>query len=111
MGFWLAVAGGFLIAFFACFIVESVLHRFVKRDTVSLLMTGVLGVPVCGVVLCFVAVEPAIFGWSVGEASVGILIILLFVMLCAYYLCAIFLVLFRVHALRRKEGRKRKVLR
>ena len=111
MGLWLAVAGGFLIAFVACFVVEGFLRKFVKRDTVSLLMTGVLGVPVAGVVLCFVAICPDIFGWSASEGGLRVFLVLFFVILCAYYLCAIFLVFFRVHALMRKEGRKKIVLR
>lgn len=111
MGFWLAVAGGFLIAFFACFIVEFVLRRFVKRDSVSLLLTGVLGVPASGLVFCFVASYPGVFGWSAYGVGFGIWLVLLFMMMCAYYLCAIFLVFFRVHAEMRKEGRKKVVLR
>ena len=111
MGFWLAVAGGFLIAFFACFIVEAVLRRFVKRDGVSLLMCGVLGVPVSGLVLCFVASYPGVFGWSAPGVGLGVWLALLFVVMCAYYLCAIILVVFRMHALMRKEGRKKVVLR
>jgi len=111
MGFWLAVAGGFLIAFAVCFIVEAVLRRFVKREGVSLLMCAVLGVPVSGLVFCFVASYPDVFGWSASGVGFGIWLALLFVVMCAYYLCAIFLVFFRVHALMRKEGRKKIVLR
>jgi len=111
MGLWLAVAGGFLIAFAACFVVEGFLRRFVKRDTVSLLLTGVLGVPVSGVILCFIASYPDVFGWSASEVGIRVFLVLFFVVMCAYYLCAIFIVFFRVHALMRKEGRKKIVLR
>ena len=95
----------------ACIAVENALSIVAKRTDFRFLLTGVLGIPVCGTIVTIAVIlyPDAFSSNSCFVLGIEALTILLAASFLSYYLCALVSGFLRMHAERLKSGKKDKV--